>query len=71
MPTMIRKMFTTMRNTYLLWIVDTIQFANVCGTCSFVRIQEKQEAAATIIMIELVVVTVSLQPFAKSESFIS
>ena len=70
-PTMIRKMLTTNRNTYLLLNASVIQLANVCGICSRVSIHEKHEAAATISIIELVVVTVSLQPFAKSVMLIS
>ena len=70
-PTTIRNMLQIKRNTNLLEIALVIQLARVCGICSFVRIQEKQDAAATISIIEAVVVTVSLQPLTKSETFIS
>ena len=53
---------TIIRNTYLLWILLIIHCENCCGICSFVRIHEKQVAAATISMIDAVVVTVSLHP---------
>ena len=52
-------------------MAEVIHAASVCGICSLVRIHEKQEAAATINIIDAVVVTVSLQPLKKSDSFIS
>ena len=62
MPTKIRKISTATRKIHLLWITEIIHWVNICGIISFVRIQENVDAAATISMMDDVVIRVSFKP---------
>ena len=45
-PAIRTRIFTQIKKTYLFEHTDTINSVSCCGICSFVRIQEKTEAAA-------------------------
>ena len=64
-------MFTTIRNTNLLWILANIHAVSVCGIRSLVRIQENTDAADTMSMMDAVEHTVSFKPCTISFTCIS